>query len=313
MGRAAGSDPGEVTVIIPTLNEARAIGSVLEEVLSVGVPRENVVVVDGGSTDGTAEIASSYGVTVVRQDGRGKADAVRTGLRYVRTPYVLVMDGDYTYPAKYIPQLLDALRGRDCELVVGVRVFGEESQRALFRFGNKVLTLFFDMMFGVRLRDVLSGMYAARLSELRRMDFEMGGFSVESEVVAHFASLGRVCEVPIEYRPRLDPKAKKLGVPHGIKIALDMLRLTWRYNPAFTIFALGALLLVPGLALGAWVGYNYFFTGINYYVKGLVAIMMTLVGLVFLAMAILALYIKRTEIRMRRYIEEVLRAVRERR
>ncbi len=305
------ADLKDLTVIIPTLNEAKAIGKVLEEVLATGVPRENVVVVDGGSTDGTTDIASSYQVVVVMQEGRGKANAIKTGLRYVRTPYVLVMDGDYTYPARYIPQLLDMLEREECDLVVGARLFGEKSQKALFKLGNRLLTLFFDVMFGAKLKDVLSGMYATRLSDLRKVDFEMPGFSVESEIVAHFANLGRVCEVPIEYRPRLDPSAKKLKVLHGFRIALDMLRLTWRYNPAFAIFALGALLLVPGLALGAWVGYNYFFTGINYYVKGIVAIVTTLVGLVFLALAILAFYIRRTEIRMRRYIDEVLKAIKE--
>jgi dolichol-phosphate mannosyltransferase len=305
-----GAGLDEVTVVIPTLNEVRAIGRVLEEVLALGIPRENVVVVDGGSTDGTVEVASSYGVVVLPQEGRGKADAVRTGLRYVGTPYVVVMDGDYTYPARYIPKLLEALTSGDCDLVVGARVLGEGSQGALFRFGNRVLTAFFDIMFGARLRDVLSGMYAARLADLREVGFEMGGFSLESEVVAHFASLGRVCEVPIEYRPRLDPGAKKLRVVHGLRIALDMLRLTWRYNPVFTIFALGALLLIPGLALGAWVGYHYLFTGVKYYVKGLVAIVTTLVGLLFLALAIITLYIRRTELRLRRYIRETLRASR---
>jgi dolichol-phosphate mannosyltransferase len=303
-----GAGLDEVTVVIPTLNEVRAIGRVLEEVLALGIPRENVVVVDGGSTDGTVEVASSYGVAVLPQEGRGKADAVRTALKYVRTPYVVVMDGDYTYPARYIPKLLEALTSGDCDLVIGARVFGEGSQGVLFRFGNRVLTAFFDIMFGTRLRDVLSGMYAARLADLREVAFEMGGFSLESEVVAHFASLGRVCEVPIEYRPRLDPRAKKLRVVHGFRIALDMLRLTWRYNPVFTIFALGALLLIPGLALGAWVGYHYLFTGVKYYVKGLIAITMTLVGLLFLALAIITLYIRRTELRLRRYIRETLRA-----
>jgi dolichol-phosphate mannosyltransferase len=305
-----GPELGEVTVVIPTLNEVRAIGRVLEEVLALGIPRESVVVVDGGSTDGTVEVASSYGVVVLPQEGRGKADAVKTGLKYVRTPYVVVMDGDYTYPARYIPKLLEVLTSGDCDLVVGARVLGEGSQGVLFRFGNRVLTAFFDLMFGARLRDVLSGMYAARLADLREVAFEMGGFSLESEVVAHFASLGRVCEVPIEYRPRLDPEAKKLRVVHGLRIALDMLRLTWRYNPVFTIFALGALLLIPGLALGAWVGYHYLFTGIKYYVKGLIAIVTTLVGLLFLALAIITLYIRRTELRLRRYIRETLRASR---
>ncbi|RLE47404.1 MAG: glycosyl transferase, partial [Candidatus Methanomethylicota archaeon] len=67
----------DVTVVIPTLNEAEAIGRVIDEVLSVGVPRENILVVDGGSTDGTVDIARSKGVKVVKQRGKGKANALK--------------------------------------------------------------------------------------------------------------------------------------------------------------------------------------------------------------------------------------------
>ena len=83
------------------------------------------------------------------------------------------------------------------------------------------------------------------------------------------------------------------------------MRLAWRYNPVFTIFAAGALLLVPGLSLGSWVAYHYFFTGIKYYVKGLVAIMLTLAGFQSLLIAILALYLKRMEYRLNRRIMEI--------
>ncbi len=88
-----------VTVIIPTLNEVEGIGLVLNELIGVGVSRDRVLVVDGGSTDGTVRVAEERGVRVIRQLGRGgKADAIKTALRYVETPYMLVMDGDYTYP-----------------------------------------------------------------------------------------------------------------------------------------------------------------------------------------------------------------------
>ena len=79
-----------------------------------------------------------------------------------------------------------------------------------------------------------------------------------------------------------------------------MVRLAWRYNPTFFIFFLGSLLLVIGLPLGAWVAYNYFFMGVKYYLKGLVAIVLTLAGFQSLLLAILALYMKRMEIRILR-------------
>lgn len=299
----------ELSVIVPVRNEEKAVGFVLDEILSLGISPKNVVVVDGGSTDKTVEIAKSRGVLVVAQEGKGKADAIKTGLKYTSTPYVLVIDGDGTYPAKYIPKLLATAKSNDCDIAIGVRLQGKESQKFIFKLGNKVLTLFFNLLFGVKLRDVLSGMYLAKSDKLRRVDFEMKGFSVESEVVAHFASLGSVCEEVVEYRSRIDPKAKKLNVFHGFKIAVDMIRLTWRYSPAFLVFILGSLALVPGLVLGAWVGYHYFFTGINYYMKGLVAIMLTLAGFNSLIAAIVALYLKRVEIRINKQLEDIRRDI----
>jgi len=293
----------DVTVVIPVLNEAKAIGVVLDEVLEVGVPHENIVVVDGGSIDGTVEIARSRGVQVVFQEGVGKALAIKTGLKYVKTPYVVVMDGDYTYPAKHILDLYTKiLNGYD--LVIGARRCGKGSQSNVYRFGNWVLTKFFNILFGIRLSDVLSGMYIARTDRLREVVFEMPRFSVESEIVAHIATTtSRVAEIPINYRRRLGKK--KLGALHGLAIARDMVRLTWRYSPAFFIFALGSLLLVPGLVLGAWVGYHYLFTGIKYYVKGLVAILLTAAGFLSMLQAVMAFYIKRIEMRMHHRIEEV--------
>ncbi|MEM3980833.1 MAG: glycosyltransferase [Ignisphaera sp.] len=300
----------ELSVIIPVYNEEKAIGYVIDEISSLGIPLENIIVVDGGSNDRTIEIASLRNVIVVTQEGKGKADAIRTGLRYVSTPYVLVIDGDGTYPANYIPKLLAVAKSRNCDLVIGVRLQGKESQKFIFRLGNKILTLFFNILFGVKLSDVLSGMYLAKSDKLRKVDFEMKGFSVESEIVAHFANLSSICEEVIEYRPRIDPKAKKLKVFHGLKIAIDMIRLTWRYNPAFLVFILGSLVLIPGLVLGAWVGYHYFFVGINYYIKGLVAIMLTLAGFNSLIAAIISLYVKRVEIRINKQLEDIRRDIR---
>ncbi|MEM4849036.1 MAG: glycosyltransferase family 2 protein, partial [Ignisphaera sp.] len=163
----------ELSVIIPVYNEEKAIGYVIDEISSLGIPLENIIVVDGGSNDRTIEIASSRNVIVVTQEGKGKANAIRTGLRYVSTPYVLVIDGDGTYPANYIPKLLAVAKSKNCDLVIGVRLQGKESQKFIFRLGNKILTLFFNILFGVKLSDVLSGMYLAKSDKLRKVDFEM--------------------------------------------------------------------------------------------------------------------------------------------
>ncbi|WP_236698215.1 glycosyltransferase family 2 protein [Pyrodictium occultum] len=293
-----------LTVLIPVLDEAEAIGRVIDEVVSAGVPRENILVVDGGSRDGTVEIARARGVRVVRQEGRGKAMAVKTGLRHVSTPYVLVMDGDYTYPAEYIPVLYRVLVEGGYDLVIGARVPERGAQSLVYRVGNALLTRLFNLLFGTRLSDVLSGMYAARTRRLRELGFEMQGFSIESEIAAHVASTtGRIAEVPIRYRRRLG--RKKLRVLHGLSIARDMVRLAWRYNPAFLIFLLGGLLLAPGLGLGGWVAYMYLAHGVKHYVKGLAAVVLSSTGLASLLLAVMALYLKRAEMRLQRRLEEL--------
>ncbi len=291
----------KLTVVIPTLNEEKAIGKVIDELLELGLSPSQILVVDGHSTDRTVDIARSKGVNVVFQEGRGKADAIKTALKYVKTPYILFMDGDYTYPAKHIPELLEAAERRGYAEVIGARLYGRENIPLLFRFGNWALTKLFNLLFGTRLRDVLSGMYLVKREFLEDMDFSTKGFSIESEIAAHIASTGgEIGEVPIVYRQRLGEK--KLKVRHGIRIALDMIKLAWRYNPVFLVTLIGASLLVPGLALSAYVAYDLVVHGVKHYVKGLIAAILVAIGLNSLVLAILSVYIKRAEIRILRRI-----------
>ena len=91
---------------------------------------------------------------------------------------------------------------------------------------------------------------------------------------------------------------------HGLLILREMVRLAWRYNPVFLLFASASLILVPGLIIGGWVAYHYIFAGIKYYVKGVVAIILTLAGFQSLLLAIVSLYLKRMEYRINRRFED---------
>lgn len=290
-----------VTVVIPTLNERAAIEEVIRELLEVGVSKDRIIVVDGRSTDGTDEVVKKLGVKLLYQDGRGKADALKKGFSHVETEYVVVMDGDYTYPAKYIPRLLDEAVRRGASLVIGSRVYGRENIPLINRLGNKIIVFLFNILYGTKLSDVLSGMYLVRVDNLRDILYETGGFSIEVEIASHMAgNLLEIREVPIEYRKRIGKK--KLKVMDGLLIALDIVKLVWRYNPVFFMFMSASLLMIPGIVLGTYVAYNYFFRGINYFVKGIVAIVLTSTGFIAFLLGILTLYLKRMELRLRRLV-----------
>ncbi|MEM0352605.1 MAG: glycosyltransferase family 2 protein [Sulfolobales archaeon] len=288
----------EITVLIPTLMEEEAIGLVLSELKSEGYT--NILVVDGHSTDRTVEIAKSMGVEVTYQDGRGKADAIKTGLRYVRTPYVVVMDGDYTYDPKDIEKLLESMDEYD--EVIGVR--DRANIPRVNRFGNLVITWLFNLLFGTKLRDVCSGMYLLRTDVAREVGFESRGFSVEVEIAAHVASTGgRIGEVEISYRKRIGrPKLRKV---HGLQIATTAVRLMLKYNPTFFFFLASSLALIPGVVIIGYVAYKLLFYGVKHYVWALLGVTAGGVGLISLLIAIFALYMKRFEYRVLRTLREL--------
>jgi len=297
----------DLTIVIPVKNEREGLKLVLEEILEAGFNTESILVVDGGSTDGTKEVAKSYGAMVVTQRyPGGKAGGVRTGLELARTSYVVILDGDYTYPPVHIWDLCRKL-DEGYDMVIGVRRPQPGAMGLIFRLGNKMLTTWFNLIFGTRLRDVLSGMYAIKVEALKEAMWETGGFSVESEIVAHIASTtGRIAEVDIAYRSRVGEK--KLKPIHGVKIFTDMIRLSLSYNPVFTMFAVTSLILIPGVALDLYYIYHLLLNDVKYYMKGLLGAVMTVVGLQTLSMAILTLYMKRMEFRLRRAVEKALRS-----
>jgi dolichol-phosphate mannosyltransferase len=283
---------GDLTVLIPTLNEAGAIGQLIDELKSRDY---NILVVDGRSTDGTVEIVRSRGIKLIFQEGKGKADALRTGIKFVKTPYLLVMDGDYTYDPDDIEKFLNT----EFDEIIGVRK--RDNMKKSHIFGNWLITKVFNVLFGTGLRDVCSGMYLLRTEVAREVEFRSKGFSVEVEIAAHVASTGgRIGEVEINYRKRIgDPKLRKL---HGISIILSIIRLMLEYNPLFFMFLASSAVLIPGIIIIGYVAFELIFRGINHHVWALAGISLSGVGYISLLLAVLALYLKRFEYRMMKFM-----------
>ena len=153
----------KVSVVLPALNEEEAIGKVIdeipvEELESKGYQTE-IIVVNNGSTDKTAEIAAAQGAIVIDEPNRGKGRAIRTGFGAVSGDFVFMLDSDFTYPAGYITQMVELLEG-GYDVVIGSRLNGSVEQGAIKRFnliGNHLLAFLANMLYGTRVSDLCTG------------------------------------------------------------------------------------------------------------------------------------------------------------
>ena len=212
-----------VLVIIASLNEEEGIGLTLEE-LQRNLGNPHIIVVDGKSVDKTAEIAKNMGAEVFLQEGKGKGDALFQGFKRLNpeTRYVVLTDADYTYPAKYVPEMLEIIDNDSrVGMVIGNRFKGEiNSQKSLtnaFYIGNRFLAFAQHMVNGIKLEDPLSGLRVIRSDILKDWKPKSKGFDVEAELNYRVEQKGYVTvELPIDYRIRLGEK--KLKLRHGFGI-----------------------------------------------------------------------------------------------
>ena len=211
-----------VQVIIVALNEEEGIGFTVAELMNT-LKCSCVLVVDGGSSDRTVEVAKSKGAEIVFQDGLGKGDAIAKGVAHIdpAVDYVVITDADFTYPAQYVPEMLQILENApDVGMVCGNRFKGYQDIKALnsvFYLGNRVIAFTHNMLNGIALADPLTGLRVVRAGLLRSWRVRSKGFDVEVELNHRVEREGfGIVEVPIIYRERLG--VKKLGVRNGFEI-----------------------------------------------------------------------------------------------
>jgi glycosyltransferase involved in cell wall biosynthesis len=243
------ADP-QVSVVIPCLDEEEAVGAVVDQAWE-GIRRSGrdgeVIVVDNGSTDRSAEVAAAHGATVVREARRGYGSAYLAGLAKAHGEYVVMGDADETYPIAELAPFVDHLEQGD-DLVIGSRfkgtIHGDAMPWLNRRIGNPILTGMLNLLFGVKVSDAHCGMRAVRRDALETLDLHSTGMEFASEMVFKAYRRGlRVSEIPIDYFPRTgESKLNRVGD------AWRHVRFMLIYSPSWLYFTPGLLLLVLGLA-----------------------------------------------------------------
>ncbi|HJN01700.1 MAG TPA: glycosyltransferase family 2 protein [Nitrospinota bacterium] len=214
----------KLSIIIPVFNEENTIASIIQKVQSADYDKE-IIVVDDASTDGTKDILQKLSQQpklkiFYHERNRGKGAAIRTAIKNITGNITIIQDADLEYdPVDYTILLKPILDGR-ADVVYGSRFQGG-SHRVLFFWhylGNKLLTLFSNVMTNLNLTDMETGYKAFKSNVIKNISLSSDRFGFEPEVTAKIAHNNnyKIYEVPISYSGRDYSEGKKIGWKDGV-------------------------------------------------------------------------------------------------
>ena len=230
----------EIVIIMPALNEERAIGKVLAHIPN-NIASE-IVVVDNNSSDATAEVAQNSGATVVHESRKGYGFACLKGIEYVlsrpKKPGVIVfLDADYSDCPEEMTSLVQPIIQQDYDMVIGSRLLGKRQKGAMpwhQVLGNRLATMLINALYGVRYTD-LGPFRAIKLDKLLKLDMKEQRYDWTAEMQAKAAKQRLRCfEVPVTYRARIGTSkisgTFKGTVCAGYSILATLLKNRWAYD-----------------------------------------------------------------------------------
>lgn len=245
----------EVGVLIPCLNEAASIAVVVTE-FRVALPSARIVVVDNGSTDGTAEAAMAAGADVLIERRRGKGYAVRCGLAALQPcEWVVLVDGDGTYSTQHAKDMIAS--GREgAGMVVGARLESAEARAfpVAHSLGNRAFILLVRILFGIKTRDLFSGYRVLSRDLVKEVALTSTGFEIEAELTLRSLAHGfQIAEIDTPYSARIVGSQSKLRTVYdGVRILREVLAYFRDYRPMLCFGILSMLLLALGVLAGSF-------------------------------------------------------------
>jgi len=214
----------KISIIIPVFNEINTLNQIIEKVENTDLCslEKEIILVDDGSKDGTRELLKTFSQkykTFFHAKNMGKGAAVRTALYYTTGDIIVIQDADLEYNPEDYNKLIQLIINNDVDVAYGSRFLASESRKR-FRFlqylGNKFLTIFTNLLFGVGLTDMETCYKAFRADIIRNISIKSNKFDFEPEITAKILKLKyHLQEVPISYNGRNYSEGKKIGWKDG--------------------------------------------------------------------------------------------------
>jgi glycosyltransferase involved in cell wall biosynthesis len=244
------ADPSAVSIVIPACNESGAIGGVVTSLRAASAWRD-IIVVDDGSQDDTAQRAAEAGATVIRHTyNKGNGAAVKSGIRKAAGEFILIIDGDGQHRPEDAQRLAAQLG--DYDLVIGARAMPTHAG-VLRRYGNAALNRLAGYLAGRTIPDLTSGFRAARREHLLEfLHLLPNGFSTPTTTTLAFMRAGyNVAFEPVHARPRIGDSKIRLAQA-GTKFLLIIFRIITIFSPLRVFVPIALVAFVVGAAYAVW-------------------------------------------------------------
>ena len=249
-----------IAVVIPCYQEALTIGKVIAD-FRRELPGAKIYVYDNNCTDATAAIAAQAGAVVRREKSQGKGYVVASMFEHLTEDILVMVDGDDTYEAGHVHQLLEPVLRGDADMTVATRLteHAEKSFRPLHVAGNQLVCGIINWMFAAQVSDIFSGYRVFTRECARQIPVTTRGFDVETEITLQALYRGQIIrELPVPYRARPAGSFSKLNTfSDGFRVLLRLFLILKSYKPLTFFGIIAILLFLLGLAAGSLPVYDY--------------------------------------------------------
>ena len=256
-----------VAVLIPCYNEEMTIRKVVED-FNTQLPLADIYVYDNASTDRTSEVLSDTDAIICYESRRGKGNVVRSMFRDIDADYYILVDGDDTYPAESVKELLIPLVDNKADMTVGDRLsngtYSNENKRKFHNFGNNLVRHMIRLIYHYDYKDVMTGYRGFTKLFIKTFPVTSDGFQIETELSIHAVDKKwRIEEIPVIYRDRPEGSYSKLDtIGDGTNVIRAIVSLFKEYRP-FAFFGwVSILFFIVGLILGVPIIIEFFNTGL---------------------------------------------------
>ena len=245
----------KVAVLIPCYNEELTIEKVIKD-FKKELPEADIYVYNNNSKDKTKEIATNLGVIVKDEYRQGKGNVVRSMFYDIDADIYVMVDGDDTYPAEFVHELINPVANGEADMCIGDRLsngtYQKENKRPFHEFGNNIVKKSINILFKSELRDIMTGYRVFNKKFVKNMPVMSPKFEIETEMSLYALDKKYIIkEIPIVYRDRPQGSESKLDtVSDGMKVVKTIFKMYKDYNPFKFFGIIACIFLILGLLVG---------------------------------------------------------------